>query len=236
VKAEPITVRRLGIGLAVAAALLTSACAAGQQASTANQKPTLDGTNATVGSMALRGLVIEAPDRGVNYPVGSDAAIKLVLVNTGSKPDRLVSITTKAAADWGSFSTADAATVAAADTAPSTTSAVAPPTAAPGSASGTESGSATPSGSTGSSAPTPLPAPVRSVLIAPSSRVSWGTPESKNVLLLRKTTTELYPGTTVSVTFRFADAGSVTVDVPIALTPVANLSVIPEPSTSSVEG
>src|SRR4051794_25358178 len=38
--------RTLGIGLAVAVALLVSACAAGRQAATANQKNTLDGVNA----------------------------------------------------------------------------------------------------------------------------------------------------------------------------------------------
>src|SRR4051812_20716692 len=48
----------LGIGLAVAAALLTSACAAGQQAATANAKTTLDGVNADLGTIHIRGLVI----------------------------------------------------------------------------------------------------------------------------------------------------------------------------------
>jgi copper(I)-binding protein len=118
VNAEPVTVRRLGIGLAVVAVLLTSACAAGQHAATADELPTLDGTNATVGDMALRGLYIEAPTT-VNYRAGSDPAVTLVLVNTGTKVDKLISITSAAATGWGAYaSAADADAVIGAGSSP----------------------------------------------------------------------------------------------------------------------
>ena len=67
---------------------LTSACAAGQIAQTANQKPTLDGTEANVGNIGLRGLAIVAPG-ATFYPVGSNARVRVVIVNSGATGDRL---------------------------------------------------------------------------------------------------------------------------------------------------
>lgn len=90
---------RLRIGLAVTAALLASACAAGQQAQTADEKPTLDATNADVGDMALRAIAVEAPTK-ISYKPGDDAPISIVLVNNGSKPDTLTSISSSQASGW----------------------------------------------------------------------------------------------------------------------------------------
>lgn len=99
-------VRRVGLGVAVAAALATTACAAGQQASTADERPTIDGTEGSVGQINLRGLVVEAPSSGsVSYPVGSDVAVKLVIVNNARQADQLKSITSPAFSDWGAFAT-----------------------------------------------------------------------------------------------------------------------------------
>lgn len=101
--AEPVSARRrvgIGVGVAVATALLTSACAAGQQAQTANELPTLDGVNASVGAMDLRGLAIESPS-GASYAPGSDPAITVVLVNSGRDADSLTSISSASATGWG---------------------------------------------------------------------------------------------------------------------------------------
>ena len=99
--------RTLGIGLAVAIALLTSACAAGQEASTANEKNTIDGVNADVGPIHIRGMVIDAPT--LLYKKNDSATVKVVLVNTSAKPDQLTSLTSPAITDWGTFNTAAAA-------------------------------------------------------------------------------------------------------------------------------
>ena len=185
--AEPVSARRrvvAGVGVAVAAALLTSACAAGQDAQTANQKPTLDGTNVSVGAIDLRGLSIEAPS-GVSYAPGSNPAIKLVLVNSGHSTDQLTSITSSDASGWG--------------TAIGTTG-------------------------TGTTSTTPVD-------LTPGARVSYGVPEATNSLLLLNTKTTLYPGTTIPVTFTFAKAGSVSVDVPVHLTEGSQSpSYVPAPS------
>jgi copper(I)-binding protein len=204
--AEPVTVRRVGIGLALIAALLTAGCAAGQQAQTAQQKPTLDGTYADLGPLKLRGIAIEAPSgASTAYSPGSAALMKLVIVNTGQRPDTLTSITSPAFSDWGSYaSPTDASAVASAAT-----------------ASPTSGG---------------LPSAQQSVVVVPGSRVSWGMPESTRALLLRDLTGKLYPAATVPVTFTFQNAGSVKVAVPVGLSLVPGSSVIPVPSTSSIEG
>jgi len=197
--------RILGIGLAVAAALLTSACAAGQQAATSNEQNTLDGVNGDVGAIHIRGMVIEPPN--VSYKSGDSATVKVVLVNTSqTKSDLLVAITSPAVTDWGTFSsTENADAVIAAQAAPSPT------------------------------ATTALPTPNRQVLIPAGGRTSYGTPESTGALVLLGFTKDVFPGTTVPLTLRFAQAGSITLSVPVALTRTVNLSPIPE-LTGAEEG
>lgn len=195
--------RTLGIGLAVAIALLTSACAAGQEASTANEKNTIDGVNADLGPIHIRGMVIDAPT--LLYKKSDSATVKVVIVNTSTKNDMLVSMTSPAITDWGSFNT-----VAAAD------EVLAADTSRPGKSNGS------------------LPLPNRHVLIPAGGRASYGTPESTGALAFFTFTQDVYPGTTIPVTLRFAQAGAITISVPIALSNSANTSPIPEPS--SLEG
>jgi copper(I)-binding protein len=215
VKAEQVNVRRLGFVLAVAAALFTSACAAGQHAGTADEAPTLNGVNASVGSMLLRALVIDAPSGATTtYPAGSDATVKLVLVNTGTSEDQLTAVTSRAFSDWGSFDTTAAAdAVVSADAA-----------------------ALAPKSSAASSAAAPLPIPSRLIAIAPGSRTSWGTPEAKMALVFLHLVRAVYPGTTIDVTFTFGKAGRVTVAVPVGLSSSPHPSVVPEPSDSGAEG
>jgi hypothetical protein len=70
------------------------------------------------------------------------------------------------------------------------------------------------------------------VTIGPGQRVSWGVPEAEGALLLLGLKRQLYPGTTVSITFTFAEAGSVTVAVPVQLSSNPTSSVLPVPSQS----
>jgi copper(I)-binding protein len=110
VNADRVTGRRLGAGLAVAAALLTSACAAGQLAQTSNERPTIDATNKQIGDIKLQSVAIQAPTGSTKYKAGADAALTVVIVNTGKVPDTLTSITTSAASDWGVYKSAAIAT------------------------------------------------------------------------------------------------------------------------------
>lgn len=96
--------RILGIGLAVAAALATSACAAGQNAQTAYEQNTQNGTNADIGPIHIRGMVIDAPT--LSYKKGDSATVKVVLVNTSQdKADLLDQISSPALTTWGTFNT-----------------------------------------------------------------------------------------------------------------------------------
>jgi copper(I)-binding protein len=206
VRTEPVAVRRFGVGVAAAAALLTSACAAGQHAQTAQQKSTIDGTNASVGSMDLRGLAIQAPVKGTYYEAGSDALVKLVIVNSGSRNDTLTGISSPSFVGWSAYpSASDAESVQSTD----------------------ESSGATPA---------TAPAGTKSVPVPAGTRVSWGVPEATGGLLLKTFKKPAYPGTTVNITFTFAKSGSKTLPVPIALTTGPNDSVLPGPSATGEQG
>jgi copper(I)-binding protein len=116
VEAEPVAVRRLGtlaaIGLTVAAALLTSACAAGQKAQTADENETQDGNIARVGSITVAGIAIQSPPQA-SYPADSAVPLRMVLVNSGRSDDTLTSITSTQITGWGAYRTRAAASAAA---------------------------------------------------------------------------------------------------------------------------
>lgn len=96
---------RVRWGLAVAAGLLLSACAAGKQAQTVQETPVNDANDANAGMIAVRALAVRPPS-GNFYAKGSSAQLQLVLVNDGSKPDVLTSITSPAFTSWTSTSSA----------------------------------------------------------------------------------------------------------------------------------
>lgn len=242
--AEPVVMRprirrsvSRTIGLAAALALLTSACAAGQLAQTAEQKASIDGTNKSVGPIDLRAVAIEAPPIGTAaYRPRTAAELKLVLVNTSTKQDTLTSITTSAAGGWATFANySDAfhvqqARAAAVD---GTTS----PSAAP-SSSPSPSSSRRPSKS--SSAPLPksssaLPKGSQLVVLPPGNRVSFGTPEATGAILLLPLTKALYPGSTANITFTFTNAGSVTFAVPVQLATTARTAKVEAPAGLNTE-
>jgi periplasmic copper chaperone A len=209
--AEPVPMRRLGIGVAVAVALVTSGCGAGQVAATANQRAVEAGTQADAGTIAIRGLLIQPPNGGTpSYKVGAAVPVTAVIVNSGTKADQLTGITSSAFSSWGAFQTigeGDAVAAAAGQ-------AVLTPN--PGGPS--------------------LPTPSTNVAIAPGSRVSWGVPDATGELLLMHLKQRLFPGTTVVLTFTFANAGSVDVRVPVGLSSDPNTSVIPAPTSSEGAG
>jgi copper(I)-binding protein len=236
VNAEPVAGRRRrvggkrgvrGLGVAVAIALLTSACAAGQLAQTAEEQASIDGVNAEIGNIKLRALAIQPPADGPYYPPGSDAALRVVVVNDGTSADTLTSIASPSIADWASYaSAADAYAVQVADHA-----------AAKASASASTSASPSASPSTGSSASSAAqPKGSQSVALPPGTRVSYGVPEGKGELLIRKFKTRIYPATTITMTFTFARAGTLTVEVPVQVSSSPGTEVVPPPSSSTVVG
>ena len=60
--------------------MLLVGCQTGQQAQTAGQRPTIDGTNAQAGSIALRDITLAYPENGV-YEAGGEARLDMIVVN-----------------------------------------------------------------------------------------------------------------------------------------------------------
>jgi copper(I)-binding protein len=219
-------------GLAIAASLATSACAAGQRAQTADQKPTLDGTEASIGQLDLRDVAVVAPTKGTFYAPGTGAELTMVIVNVGHSTDHLTSITSSAITGWGSYSAPAAAQLALAPpaaAAPSSSASSAPSTSP---AAGSSSPSGASSSASSAAAPAPVaaaPAPSRNIAIPPGASTAWGTPDSQLRLVLSGLTRRVYAGNELRLTFTFAHAGHVTVPVPIALTANPAYSYVPEP-------
>jgi copper(I)-binding protein len=221
-------------GLVVAGGLALSACASGQVAQTAQMSPTVDGQMAQVGSLAIRNVALDYPAGGV-YERGSDARLRMVVVNGGVAPDSLVSVSSPVATDV-TISAGGSAEVTGSATPEPTGSASesASPTATP---SDTASGTATPSASPGGSAspsptssPTPSPTPENAqIQIPPNSYVSFR--EDGPRIMLTGLTRQLRPGQNLVVTLTFQRAGSVTMTIAVG-TPEAQLPPAP---TVSVE-
>ena len=229
------TSRSVLAGLVVAGGLALSACASGQIAQTAQMRPTVDGQMAQVGSLAIRNVALDYPAGGV-YERGSDARLRMVVVNGGVAPDSLVSVSSPVATDVtiSAGGSAEATGSATPEPTGSATSESASPTATP---SDTASGTATPSASPGGSAspsptssPTPSPTPENAqIQIPPNSYVSFR--EDGPRIMLTGLTRQLRPGQNLVVTLTFQRAGSVTMTIAVG-TPEAQLPPAP---TVSVE-
>ena len=261
--ARAIPARRLGLGLAVAGALLASGCAAGQVAQTADQNPSQQGVDTTLGNLNLNGILVSAPS-GVAYQPGDSAGVRLVISNSGRTRDTLTSITSPSFTGWAAYRTTADATAAleAASATPSSqltgssSAAVSTPagsssaTGSSGSSASTSasgsSGSTSASGSTATAGPpttatssasaTPVPRPQRTITIPAGNRVSWGVPEAKGALLLTRATTRIAPGSVIVLTFTFRSAGRISVRVPVEQSSAAYNSVIPGPSATGEAG
>lgn len=222
------TSRSVLAGLVVVGGLALAGCGAGQFAQTAQDKPTVDGQMAQIGPIAIRDAALEYPPGGV-YERGTDARLRMTIVNSGVSPDSLVSASSPAAtavtiSEGGSAATGSAT----------------PEPAATGS--GTASASATPTG-TASVTPTAGGSPSPTASGSPSaSPTASGTAENAQIqlpsnsyvsfreegprVMLTGLTKQLRPGQNVIVTLTFQNAGSVTMTIAVG-TPDAELPPAP---------
>jgi copper(I)-binding protein len=175
--------------VALSAAFLTAACAAGQDAQTANEKPSLDGTQGSVGSIQLEGVALHSPP-GSSYPASSNVPMSVYIANNGQSADTLTSVTSTAFSGWDVVATPSVQVSAAAGATPAPASG-SPQQIGPGAALGFGLTDLTATG-TGSA----------------TTLVMMG---------LAKTSAPLYPGMAVKITFTFAKAGQTTLTVPIHL-------------------
>jgi len=200
------------VSAAVVVAVLSAACAAGQHAATAEEKPTLDGTQGQVGKMQLEGVAFRAPTPGNSYPAGASVPLAAYIVNNGQTADKLVRVSSSEfPGGWNVVST---------------------PSLLPG-----PSGAASSAPRTGTTNGSPVK--IGSGLavgyglqnLSPSGA---GSPESI-VLLGYKGPDPLFPGMSIKVTFSFANAGDTTLTVPVGLTDAPNGQTLPAQSGTPAE-
>ena len=90
--------RRMASGLlAMATAAAVSACGAGLDAQTYQQRTAAAGVSDAVGSLALRNVSVEAPPIGEEHEVGSDVQLTITVSNDGQEQDALVAASSSAA-------------------------------------------------------------------------------------------------------------------------------------------
>jgi copper(I)-binding protein len=226
------------ITLGLVGAFALTGCSSGQVAETAIKVASIPGVDSQAGDVAIRNLVVSFPAEGYTWSAGSNVPLQLSLINNGDSGDRLTSVTSDIA---GSVVLQTVPEGGQASTGPTTThSAGASETASP--TAGTPSaGDVTPSGAVvvGTPSPTltdgvPSPAPSRGTAspavesplatASPAAALPLQVPAKRAVplqpggpqLILTSITERIDAATTVSVTFNFERAGSVTLQVPFA--------------------
>lgn len=89
---------RLATALVAGAAVLgLSACGAGLDAQTYQERNQAGSTDTAVGSLAIRNVAIEPPSRGDVLEEGDDATATITVTNASPEDDRLVEVTSDAA-------------------------------------------------------------------------------------------------------------------------------------------
>ncbi|GGM97969.1 hypothetical protein GCM10011609_39890 [Lentzea pudingi] len=230
--------------LAAGLGLVAVGCSAGQVTQTDTQVAAVDGASGNAGPIAVRNAMLAFPPDGNRYPDGADVPLTFVIANTGSTPDKLLSIKSDASeaeaeivgskeipAQFALRAEYDASKAPVKSSSPSSSavssSSVAPTSGAPSSNAGTPSSSAgTPSSTSGNPSSSGAPSSNASSSGAPSTtgRPSSSAPVAVDPDLevlqirctLKKLNREVVAAQTVKITFLFEKAGSLTLEVPMA--------------------
>ncbi|MGI5503409.1 hypothetical protein [Lentzea sp. CA-135723] len=83
--------------LAAGLGLVAVGCSAGQITQTDTQVAAVDGASGNAGPIAVRNVMLAFPPDGNRYHEGDDVPLTFVIANTGSDPDKLLSIKSEAA-------------------------------------------------------------------------------------------------------------------------------------------
>jgi copper(I)-binding protein len=223
--ARPLRKLAPAMAIGVSALLGIVGCGAGQVAQTADMEPAVNGNMSQVGNILLRDVMVAFPESGEPYRAGDDAPLVLTIANVGSADDELTRVSSPA----GDVEIIGNAKIPAGfalqvvppgdnPSAPSSESETTSSETSGSETSGTGSPSTETSGSStaGSSAP-------------PQTTTTTEEPPPDVVgtisLVITNLKGDLAYGKTVPVTFEFAHAGKVTVELPVAA-----------PSTARQEG
>jgi copper(I)-binding protein len=183
--------------VALSAAVLTAACAAGQQAQTGLEKPTIDGTEGSVGNIKLVDVSLHTPT-GASYAAGANVPMTVYIANSGASDDTLTNITsTEFPGGWQVVST-------------SSLSSSASPAASP----------------SGTSLPIVAGSAV-GLGISGLNTGNGKSKQTLVLKGLAKQSAPLTPGMAVKITFTFANAGQTTLTVPVQLSTTPNEQTLP---------
>jgi len=192
--------------------VVVAGCGAGQNTQTDSIMPSVNGALGQVGPIMIRDAQFAVPSKGV-FPAGANAALRLTIVNTSATiADELTEVTSTIADDaeiTGDHSLPPQRALlvdggGGAISSPSSSVTI--------TITATRSTSTSTARPTSSSAPAPAPVEI-----------------GKATIVLKGLNAALYSGKTYPVTFVFRNAGSVTIQLPIANPPSAR----PEPSGES---
>ncbi|SDJ37710.1 hypothetical protein SAMN05192558_10976 [Actinokineospora alba] len=203
-------------GLALTAVLGAAGCSAGQITQTDSQLPAVSGATGQAGPIAVRDAKLAFPHEGF-YAAGADAPLILSIINTAAADDELLEVSSPFAAevklegDKAVPGTAALAVGKPGEEAKAAehgeTSSSAHPTT--DSAHPTTSGSAHPTTSDAAHPATTSAAPTSAAATSAAKAVG------KLQIVLAGLKEKLHPGRLIPVTFVFAKAGTITVELPI---------------------
>ncbi|GAA3431439.1 hypothetical protein [Kutzneria kofuensis] len=214
--------RLLPAVLGIGAALLVAGCGAGQITQTASQVPAVNGSMGTVKQIAVRDAQLAYPTGKRYYSRGDSASLIVTIANSGQTADKLTSVSSPQFSS-GAQIVGDATipgfhAIAASATAasPATTTSAAPTSTTGTSTTGTSTtGTSTTGTSTSGTSTSGTSATSATTTTAVSSdpNLPVGT---IRIQLVGLNLDKLQAGQTVQVTFTFANAGDLTLNLPIA--------------------
>lgn len=209
-------------GLALTAVLGAAGCSAGQITQTDSQLPAVIGASAQSGPIALRDAKLAFPHDGF-YAAGDDAPLILSIINTAAADDELLEVSSpfatevKFEGDKAVPGTAalhvgkpgEEAKSAHGETSAHPTSESAHPTSESAHATSSAAHATTPAHS-GTTGPAPTSVPTTSAAATSAAKAV-----GKLQIVLAGLKEKLHPGRLIPVTFVFAKAGTITIELPI---------------------
>lgn len=198
------------VAIGVSALLGIVGCSAGQVAQTAEMEPAVNGNSGRVGTLALRNVEVAFPENGEPYTAGDDAPLLLSIVNTGLDDDELVGVTSPAGEAELIGNPAIPGGTALQIVLPDENTSVSATTTTSETSEAPETGeSEAPSGSESPSATTTTESPAETEAVSPPVVGTMS-------VVITGLTADLPYGKNVPVTFEFANAGKITIQVPVA--------------------
>ncbi|QUQ69615.1 hypothetical protein [Kutzneria sp. CA-103260] len=205
--------RLLPAVLGIGAAILVSGCSAGQITQTDTQVPAINGSMGTVKQIAVRDAQLAFPTAKRFYGRGDNAAVIVTIANSGQATDKLTGVSSP---QFGSGQIIGDATIPGFHAIAASATAVSPlatTTATSAPATSTSSTGTSTSGSTSTSTSTSASSTSTSATSTSAADLPVGT---IRIQLVGLNVDKIQPGQTVQVTFTFANAGDLTLTLPIA--------------------